>query len=81
MSNGEEQKQPQETPFDYDWQEACCKALHEKDEEKIPERIREANAAIQDRLSRLEPWPDGREMQALDEAVQQLRALRSRFPK
>jgi hypothetical protein len=81
MSNGEEQDQPQEIQFDYDWQEACFKALREKEEQKIPERIREANAAIQTRLSRLEPWPDGREMQALNEAVQELRALRSRFPK
>ena len=66
---------------EYDWQEACFRALREKDEEKIPERLREANTAIQARLSRLEPWPDGREMTALNEAVQGLRALKNRHGK
>jgi hypothetical protein len=35
--------------------------------------------AIQSRLSRLEPWPDGQEMAALNEAVQGLRWLRTKF--
>jgi hypothetical protein len=83
MSNSEksglEQPHPEESA-DYDWQVACFEAFRERDEKKIPERIRDANAAIQARLSRLEPWPDGREMTALNEAVQRLRELRNQFP-
>ena len=67
-------------PPDYDWQVACFEAFSERDEEKIPQRIRDANAAIQARLSRLEPWPDGREITALNEAVQRLRELRNQYP-
>jgi len=65
--------------FLYDWQPACYAALREIDPAKIGEVLREANEAIQRRLSRLEPWPDGREMTALNEAVQGLRELRHRF--
>jgi hypothetical protein len=66
--------------WDYDWQQPCFLALREREESKIPQRLLEANAAIQARLSRLEPWPDGREMTALNEAVQALRELRKRYP-
>lgn len=65
-------------PDIYDWQTACFAALNEKDPSKIPVLLRMANGAIQQRLSRLEPWPDGREMDALNEAVQGLRVLRER---
>lgn len=63
----------------YDWQHACFEALRERDPVKIPERVLQADLAIQSRLSRLEPWPDGREMAALNEAVQGLRRLRTKF--
>jgi hypothetical protein len=62
----------------YDWQTACFAALNEQDPSKVPVLLRMANDAIQQRLSRLEPWPDGREMDALNEAVQALRVLRER---
>ena len=65
-------------PAIYDWQTACFAALNEKDASKIPVLLRMANDAIQRRLSRLEPWPDGREMDALNQAVQALRVLRER---
>lgn len=60
----------------YDWQTACFAALNEQDPSRIPVVLRMANDAIQRRLSRLEPWPDGREMDALNEAVRGLRVLR-----
>jgi hypothetical protein len=63
----------------YEWQVACFAALKESDPAKISELLQEANKAIQRRLSRLEPWPDGREMTALNEAVQALRAHRDRW--
>jgi hypothetical protein len=81
MSNPEEQYPQEEENLDYQWQEACFRALRERDEQKVPERLREANAAIQERLSRLEPWPDGREMTALNEAVQRLHELRNKYLK
>jgi hypothetical protein len=62
----------------YDWQTACFAALNEKDPGKVPALLRRANDAIQQRLSRLEPWPDGREMDALNEVVQALRVVRER---
>jgi hypothetical protein len=63
----------------YDWQGPCLEAVRERDPAKIPERLRRADEAIQSRLSRLEPWPDGREMTALNQAVQALRQVRSRM--
>jgi len=63
----------------YDWQGPCFEALRESDPAKISERLRRADEAIQARLSRLEPWPDGREMTALNEAVQGLREIRTKF--
>jgi hypothetical protein len=63
----------------YEWQEAYCAAIQEDDPGKIVERVRSANAAIQRRLSRIEPWPDGREMRLLNEAVQGLRVLQNRM--
>jgi hypothetical protein len=75
-------KPSQERVFDeapsYEWQTACFAALNEKDPGKVPVLLRMANAAIQQRLSRLEPWPDGREMEALNEVVQALRVVRER---
>jgi hypothetical protein len=65
-------------PPSYEWQTACFAALNETDPGKMPVLLRMANDAIQQRLSRLEPWPDGREMDALNEAVQALRVLRER---
>lgn len=62
----------------YDWQTACFAALNEQDPSRVPVVLRMANDAIQLRLSRLEPWPDGREMDALNEAVRGLRVLRDR---
>ncbi len=63
----------------YDWQPPCLAALREQYPAKIPQLLRDANDAIQRRLSRLEPWPDGREMTALNDAVRGLRSLRDRF--
>jgi hypothetical protein len=68
-------------PPSYEWQTACFAALNEKDAGKVPVLLRMANDAIQQRLSRLEPWPDGREMDALNEVVQALRVLRERNEK
>jgi hypothetical protein len=62
----------------YDWQMACFAALSEKDPDRLTGMLRTANAAIQQRLSRLEPWPDRQEMDALNEAVQALQVLRER---
>jgi hypothetical protein len=78
MSSDEREKTTGDRPILYDWQEACYAAIEETDPAKIPERLRNANEAIQRRLSRIEPWPDGREMRLLNEAVQSLRALRIR---
>jgi hypothetical protein len=82
MSDDATPKPSDERVFDepaiYDWQTACFAALKEKDPSKVPVLLRTANDAIQQRLSRLEPWPDGREMDALNEAVQALRVLRER---
>jgi len=63
----------------YDWQGPCAEVLRERDPAKTPELLRRADEAIQSRLSRLEPWPDGREMTALNHAVQALRRVRSRM--
>ena len=83
MSDDATSKPPDERAFDeppiYEWQTACFAALNEKDPSKIPVLLRMANDAIQQRLSRLEPWPDGREMTALNEAVQGLRLLRDKY--
>lgn len=76
--NEQEQNAPNDWNL-YEWQEACCAAMQEDDPGKIAERVRGANAAIQRRLSRIEPWPDGREMRLLNEAVQSLRELQNRF--
>jgi hypothetical protein len=78
MSSNEQEQNAGSDAYLYDWQEACYLAIHEKDPAKIPGRVRTANEAIQRRLSRIEPWPDGREMRLLNEAVQSLRALRNR---
>jgi hypothetical protein len=82
MNDDATPKPAKERVFDerpiYDWQTACFAALNEKDAGKVPALLRLANDAIQQRLSRLEPWPDGREMDALNEAVQALRVLRER---
>jgi hypothetical protein len=82
MSDDLTSKPSHERVFDeppiYDWQTACFAALNEKDPGKVPVLLRMANDAIQQRLSRLEPWPDGREMDALNEVVQALRVLRER---
>jgi len=76
MSSSEQEQNAGSDAHLYDWQEACALAMQEKDPAKIPGRVRAANEAIQRRLSRIEPWPDGREMRLLNEAVQSLRALR-----
>jgi hypothetical protein len=80
MSDDATAKPTDERVFDeqaiYDWQPACFAALNEKDPSKVPVLLRAANDAIQQRLSRLEPWPDGREMDALNQVVQALRVLR-----
>jgi hypothetical protein len=78
MSSNEQEQNAGSDAYLYDWQEACYLAIHETDPAKIPGRVRAANEAIQRRLSRIEPWPDGREMRLLNEAVQSLRALRNR---
>jgi len=78
MATDEERSIFEDGP-EYDWQGACFAALRERDPAKIPQRLRKADEAIQSRLSRLEPWPDGREMTALNEAVQGLREIRTRF--
>jgi hypothetical protein len=78
MSSNEQEQNAGSDAYMYDWQEACYLAIHETDAAKIPGRVRTANEAIQRRLSRIEPWPDGREMRLLNEAVQSLRALRNR---
>jgi hypothetical protein len=78
MASDEEKKAVEGGPV-YDWQGPCFAAMRERDPAKIPEQLRKANEAIQMRLSRLEPWPDGREMTALNEAVQGLREVRTRF--
>lgn len=77
MSDEEAQDIFEDGPL-YDWQGPCLEALRERDPAKIPERLRRADEAIQSRLSRLEPWPDGREMTALNQAVQGLRQVRTR---
>jgi hypothetical protein len=82
MSDDGTSQPPDERFFDeppiYDWQPACFAALNEKDPSKLPVLLRMANDAIQQRLSRLEPWPDGREMEALNQVVQALGVLRER---
>jgi len=78
MATDEEQSIFEDGPV-YDWQGPCFEALREHDSAKIPERLRRADEANQARLSRLEPWPDGREMTALNEAVQGLREIRTKF--
>jgi hypothetical protein len=82
MNDDATSKPGKERVFDerpiYDWQTACFAALNEKDPGKVAVLLRMANDAIQQRLSRLEPWPDGREMDALNEVVQALRVVRER---
>jgi hypothetical protein len=75
----DEQQEIFEDGIVYDWQGPCFAALRERDPAKIPEQLRRADRAIQARLSRLEPWPDGLEMTALNEAVQRLQEMRLRF--
>jgi hypothetical protein len=78
MSDDATKERVFDEPPIYEWQTACFAALNEKDPGKVPVLLRMANDAIQQRLSRLEPWPDGREMDALNEVVQALRVLRER---
>jgi hypothetical protein len=82
MSNDATQKTSNQRVFYekpvYDWQMACFAAVSEKDPSRMAGMLRAANAAIQQRLSRLEPWPDGQEMDALNEAVRALQVLRER---